>query len=231
MERYARQTMLPEIGEEGQRKLTKSRALIVGLGGLGSPVSMYLAGAGLGTIGLVDMDTVSESNLHRQVLYGTPQLGRSKVDCAIERLTDVASPSCSLIGHPGGLAAENADEIIGGYDLVMDCTDNYATRLLIDEVCARLGKPWVHGAIEGFSGQVTVFNGKAGKRYRDLYPDAIALASEPKRVFGVVGPTPAVTGSLQAMEALKILLGIGAPLDGHLLLIDILNSEFNVLDF
>ncbi|MCM1225414.1 MAG: HesA/MoeB/ThiF family protein [Lachnospiraceae bacterium] len=231
MERYARQTMLPEIGEEGQRKLAGGKALIVGLGGLGSPASMYLAGAGLGKIGLADIDTVSESNLHRQVLYGTSQVGRSKVECAKERLSGLTSTSCQLICHPEGLSTENADEIIGGYDVVIDCTDNYATRLLIDEACARQGKPWVYGSIEGFAGQVTVFNHKAGKRYKDLYPDAEVLAKQPKRTFGVVGPTPAVTGSIQAMEALKVLLGIGEPLDGRLLLIDLLNSEFNTIEF
>jgi len=231
MDRYSRQTMLPEIGAAGQEKLAMSKVLIVGLGGLGSPAAMYLAGAGIGHIGLADIDMVSESNLHRQVLYGDSQVGEPKVDCAKTRLSGLAMPSCAFQTYPQGLTPDNADEIVADYDVVIDCTDNFAARLMIDECCARQGKPWVHGSIEGFAGQVTVFNHKAKKRYRDLYPDAESLAAQAKRTVGVVGPTPGVTGSMQAIEAIKLILDIGELLDGCLLLIDILNNEFNVLDF
>lgn len=231
MERYIRQTMLPEVGEEGQRRLALGSALIVGVGGLGSPVALYLAASGIGRIGLADIDVVSESNLQRQVLYGEPHLGLPKVDCARERLAALASPSCALITHPGGLTAENACDIISGYDVVLDCTDNFSARLMIDEACFRLGKPWVHASIDGFCGQVTVFNHRAGKLYRDLYPDADALADMPRRTIGTVGPTPGVAGSLQAAEAMKLIMGIGLPLDGRLLTFDILNMDFNIVEF
>lgn len=231
MERYCRQTMLPQIGEDGQKKLAGSKALIIGLGGLGSPAAMYLAGAGIGHLGLADIDTVSESNLQRQVLYGDAQIGLPKVDCAKDRLDGLAMPSCEFHAYPQGLTTENADAIVAEYDVVVDCTDNFATRRLIDDVCARQGKPWVHGSIEGFSGLATVFNHKAKKRYRDLYPDADLLAAQPKRILGVVGPTPGIIGTIQAIEAIKLLLDIGEGLDGRLLTIDILNNEFNVIDF
>lgn len=231
MERFNRQTMLPQIGEEGQEKLAKSKVLIVGLGGLGAPASLYLAAAGIGRLGIADIDTVSVSNLQRQVLYGNSQIGLPKVECAKERLRASAMPECEIVAYPEGLTPENADGIVADYDLVLDCTDSFATRLLIDDACVRMCKPWVYGSIEGFVGQVTVFNHQARKRYRDLYPEADELAAMPKRILGVVGPTPGVTGSLQAMEAIKLLVGTGDLLDGRILVADMLSGDFNVFEF
>lgn len=231
MDRYIRQTMLPEIGDEGQRRLSQSSVLIIGLGGLGSPVALYLAAAGIGSLGLTDLDTVSLSNLQRQILYDSSQVDRPKVDCARERLTSMAAPDCSVSTYPGGFTPENAIGLISEYDVVVDCTDNFASRILIDKTCAVLGKPWVYGSIDGFIGQVTVFGHTNGKRYVDLYPDAPRLASQPGRVIGTIGPLPGIVGSLQAAEAMKIITGIGDTLDGRLLVIDILNTDFNILNF
>ena len=154
--RYSRQTMLPEIGIEGQLRLESGRVLVIGLGGLGAPAATYLASAGIGRLGLCDLDTVSLSNLQRQVLYTTGDVGKPKTECALSRLQSI-NPDIEYRLHPQGLTPENAEEIITRYDLVIDCTDNFATRYLIDDVCARLMIPWVHGAIGEFSGQVSVF--------------------------------------------------------------------------
>lgn len=231
MERYIRQIILPEVGEDGQKRLAESSVLIIGLGGLGAPVSIYLTASGIGRIGLVDLDTVSESNLQRQILYNDSQIGLPKVECAEKRLVGLLAPGGQIDTYGQGLTPENADGIIADYDVVMDCTDNFSTRLLIDEACARVGKPWVHGSIDGFVGQVTIFNYKENKRYRDLYPDAEALAAKPRRIIGTFGITPGTVGSLQAAEALKLLLDVGDLLDGKLLTLNLLNTEFNVLEF
>ena len=175
-ERYARQTMLPEIGDEGQRRLAASSVLIVGLGGLGSAVAPYLTGAGVGRLGLADPDRVSESNLPRQTLYTESQIGRPKPEAARERLAALSSATRFDL-YPDGLTAANARELVAAYDLVVDCCDNFATRYLLDEVCAAEGRPWVYGSIGAFHGQVSLFNGRGKRRYTELYPDREALCA------------------------------------------------------
>ena len=164
-ERYARQTMLPEIGEQGQRRLSEASVLIVGIGGLGSAAALYLTGAGVGRIGLADADTVSKSNLQRQVLYTERQIGMPKSAAARERLAALSSHT-AFECRPEGITPENARPILDGYDLILDCCDNFPTRYLLDDLCAACRKPWVHGSIGEFYGQVTVFNGRKGRRYR-----------------------------------------------------------------
>ena len=226
--RYERQMMLKEIGAEGQRKLRDASVLIVGLGGLGSPAALYLTGAGIGRIGLCDPDTVSESNLHRQVLYDTSSLGIAKTEAAHRRLLDL-SPEIIFNLHPEGLTQKNAREIIIGYDLVMDCSDNYATRYLIDRVCAEQGKRWVYGAVGELTGQLSLMNGAAEVRYKDLFPDEEYFTSLPKRTLAAFGPVPGTVGSLQAAEAVKAIIGIHSPLDGSLMTIDFLTLNTNLI--
>ncbi len=202
--------MLPEIGEEGQRRLHGASVLIVGLGGLGCPVSMYLAGAGVGRLGLVDPDVVSLSNLHRQLLYADDQIDELKVEAASRRLP------CKNIEL---YAREFSGEFAEGYDLIMDCTDNFLTRYQIDS----LGKRWVHGSVSGFEGRVAVFD--ASHRYADLFPDCEGKAAE-----GIIGPTAGVIGSIQASEAIKLICGIRPNLLGRLLTMNLLTLEFEVFD-
>ena len=170
-ERYARQTMLREIGPEGQRRLAGASVLVVGVGGLGSPAALYLTGAGVGRLGLADPDRVSESNLQRQTLYTESQIGRPKTEAARERLAALSSQT-RFECYPAGLTAENAREVISRYDLVVDCCDNFPTRYLIDDACAECGKPWVHGSIGEFQGQVALFNGRSGAAMRSSTPTA-----------------------------------------------------------
>lgn len=229
MERYIRQTRLPEIGEEGQRRLLASSALVVGLGGLGAPVATYLTSSGVGRIALCDSDTVSFSNLQRQILYTEHDLDKPKTGCAFGRLSAMSSATAfDIIGD--GLNQQNARNIVGRYDIVLDCTDNFATRRLIDATCHTLGKPWVHGSIDGFLGCVTVFNHHAGRRYADLYPD-IAEVAAPAGPIATLGPVPGVVGSMQAVEAIKVLTGCGNTLDGRLLTIDLLNMNIETIEF
>ena len=229
-ERYSRQTMLAEIGEEGQRKIAAASVLIIGLGGLGAPVATYPTGAGVGHRGLCDPDTVSESNLQRQVLYDASQLGRPKTECAAARL-QAASPHTVFTLHDQGLTPANARQLIASCDLVVDCCDNFATRYLIDDTCSALGKTWVYGAIVEFQGQVAVMNGTSRRRYSDLYPERDALCGRPRKIRGVLGPVPGLIGSLQAMETLKLLTGAGQPLDGKLFTIDLLSLSTNIIEF
>lgn len=225
--RYDRQIMLSEIGEAGQRKLKKAKVLIVGVGGLGSPIALYLAGAGVGCIGLIDYDCVSMSNLQRQVLYSEKELGKSKAICAAERLTALNS-EITVHAYPTRLTKENAKEIIGKYDIVVDGCDNFSTRYLIDEVCAEEQKPYVYGAIGGFEGQVSVFHyGEKQKTYRDLYPDEDEMKRMPSPAKGVMGVTPAVVGSIEATEVLKIICGFGEVLSGKLWTIDLQTLQSN----
>ena len=225
-DRYARQTMLPEIGEEGQRRLREASVLIVGLGGLGAPVATYLTGAGVGRIGLCDSDTVSESNLQRQILYSEAQTGRPKTEAALERLKAMSSHTVFEL-HSGGLTPANAARIVEGYDLVADCCDNYPTRYLIDDTCRAAGKAWVYGAIGEYGGQVAVFGGDAGLHYADIYPDRSTLCALPREVRGVLGPVPGAIGAVQAAEAIKLLTGLGHTLDGRMFVLDMrdMNSE------
>ena len=209
-ERYARQIMLPEIGLSGQQALARASVLIVGAGGLGSPISLYLCTAGIGRIGLIDGDTVSESNLQRQILYTENETGRNKVECAKQTLSS-RNESCRI-------------------DIIVDGCDNYATRYLIDDWCSRLQKPYVYGSIEGFKGQVSIFNGKKGKRYADLFPDRSTLTARPKASAGVIGPTPGVIGNIEAAEVIKLITGCGTPLYNRLFTIDLLTLESFTLD-
>ncbi len=226
--RYDRQILLPEIGEEGQEKLKAAKVLIVGVGGLGSPIALYLAGAGVGTIGLVDDDVVSISNLQRQVLYSEEELGDFKAVCAAMRLTALNS-EIKINSCPGRLSKENAQELINAYDIIVDGCDNFVTRYLINDSCMALGKPYVYGAISGFEGQVSVFNyGDNPKNYRDLYPDEEEMLRLPPPSKGVMGVTPAITGSVQATEVLKIICGFGKVLAGKLWTIDLRTWQSNI---
>ncbi len=222
--------MLSEIGAEGQRKLKRASVLIVGLGGLGAAVSTYLTGAGVGRIGLADNDVVSLSNLQRQVLYTENTLGRRKVDEAALRLSAQSSHTAFDL-FPDGLTENNAAETVSGFDLVVDCTDNYPTRFLIDDTCAALGKPWIYGSIEEFSGQVAVMNHRRKRRYSDLYDDREGLCALPRTVKGVLGAVPGVIGALEASEAIKLICGFGEPLDGRLFTIDLKTLQTNIFDF
>ena len=226
--RYNRQIILPEIGEEGQAKLKAAKVLIVGVGGLGSPIALYLAGAGVGTLGLVDDDEVSISNLQRQVLYTEDELGDFKAVCAAMRLTALNS-EITVNSCPGRLSKENAKDLISDYDIVVDGCDNFATRYLINDVCAEQGKPYVYGAICGFEGQVSVFNyGKTKKTYRDLYSNEEEMLRMPPPPKGVIGVTPAITGSVEATEVLKIICGFGEVLAGKLWTIDLRTWQSNI---
>jgi len=227
-DRYARQIMLPEIGIRGQKRLLGSSALIVGLGGLGCPVALYLAGAGVGRLGLCDADTVSASNLQRQILYSEAQTGLPKTEAAAGRLRALSSATVTEL-WPDGLTAENADDIIGRYDIVVDCCDNFATRYLIDDCCLRLGRPWVHGSIGAFTGQASTFMPGSTCRYADIFPDRDELSDRAPAAGGVLGALPGTVGAIQAAEALKVLAGFGTTLDGRLLTIDIKTMTFNII--
>lgn len=226
-ERYSRQTMLPEIGEAGQELLLKARVLIVGVGGLGSPVALYLTAAGVGCLGLVDDDVVSVSNLQRQVLYTEAEVGQPKVECARRRLTALNSMT-HIETYPTRLTADNIEELVSGYDLVIDGCDNAATRYLIDEECARQGKPYIYGSIAAFEGQVSVFNYRGGPRYSDLYPRPKVMPQP--QPGGVVGSIPGVVGTLQACEAIKIITGCGQVLSGKLYLLDMLSLQNEIIE-
>lgn len=221
LSRYSRQTGLDVIGTAGQEALRHTSVLIVGVGGLGSPIALYLAGAGIGRLGLVDDDVVNASNLHRQVLYGDDQVGQSKVLCAARRL-NALNPHVTVEPHALRLTPENAEVIISRYDIVVDGCDNYATRYLIDDVCGRLGRPYVYGAVSGFEGQVSVFHaGPQPRAYRDLYPDMPpAPASR-----AIVGMTPGVVGSVMAHEVVKLVCGYASSLAGSLWCIDLRSLE------
>jgi len=219
-ERYHRQTLLPEIGEEGQKKLQNVRVLIVGVGGLGCPVALYLAGAGVGHLGLVDNDVVSLSNLHRQVLYEEADLGHPKAACAARHL-QAKNGDIELKAYPMRLTPDNAECLIAEYDLVIDGCDNHATRYLLSDICEKQKKPYVHAAIGAFQGQIAILCYEEGApTYRTLFPDEDAMCSlEAEK--GVIGTTPAVIGSLIANEVLKLIAGFGEPLFGKLFHIDL----------
>lgn len=229
MNRYDRQLSLPEIGEDGQKKLQKAKVLIVGVGGLGSPVALYLAGAGVGTIGLVDDDTVSISNLQRQILYTENETGQSKAQCAARRLQALNS-GVQTVAYPFRLTPENARSLIAGYDIVVDGCDNFSTRYLLSDICSELGKPYVYGAIQGLEGQVSVFCcGGHPKTYRDLYPDETATLQMPAPDNSVVGVTPAIVGSVEANETLKLICGYGEVLAGKLWTVDLRTMQSFIL--
>ena len=227
-ERYARHLILEEIGEPGQEKLKRAKVLVVGAGGLGSPVLLYLTAAGIGRIGILDNDIVSESNLQRQILYDTQCLGALKVEVAARKL-QALNPYTTIVPYAQWLTSENTF-IIAEYDLVIDATDNLPSRYLIDEACVRYGKPFVYGSICEFKGQVSVFNYQGGPTYRVLYEyhDAIAEFQQPQ---GVIGALPGVVGSIQANEAIKLILGSQDTLSGKLMLIDLLKGSFQTMNF
>lgn len=223
--RYNRQLLLPEIGSEGQALIRRARVLLVGVGGLGSPVSLYLAGAGVGTLGLMDDDTVAETNLHRQILYTESQIGRPKLAEAVKRLADL-NHEVSLEPYPYRLTRENAAGIVGRYDMVLDGCDNFQTRFVIDDACREAGIPYVYGAVRGFEGQVSVFNyGEHPRHYRDLFPDEEATLSMPHPGKALVAMTPALIGSVIAHQALQLICHYGEPLAGRLWTIDLRNMQ------
>ena len=227
--RYARHLILDEVGEEGQEKLLSSRVLVVGAGGLGSPMLMYLAAAGVGTLGLVDFDVVDVSNLQRQVLHGTKDIGRPKLDSARERIHDV-NPHVHVEAYETRLTSENALDIIRDYDVVIDGTDNFATRYLTNDACVLLGKPNVYGSIFRFEGQASVFALEEGPCYRCLFPEPPPPGMVPSCAEGgVLGVLPGLVGTIQATEGIKLLLGVGEPLVGRLLLIDALTMRFRTV--
>lgn len=227
--RYSRHLILDEVGMEGQRKLKAGSVLCVGTGGLGSPLLMYLAAAGVGRIGIVDFDVVDASNLQRQVLHGTSTIGMPKVVSAKARILDI-NPNVQVDVFEVPLSADNALDILKDYDVVVDGTDNFPTRYLVNDACVLLGKPNVYGSIFKFEGQATVFNYQGGPNYRDLYPEPPPPGLVPSCAEGgVLGILPAVIGSIQATETLKILLGKGTTLSGRLLLYDSLHMRFKEL--
>jgi len=229
IQRYARHLILPDVGVEGQQRLKAARVLIVGAGGLGSPVALYLAAAGVGTLGLVDFDAVDVSNLQRQILHGTKDVGRSKLDSARARLGDV-NPHVRVETHDARLTSANALDIIGRYDIVVDGTDNFATRYLTNDACVLLGKPNVYGSIFRFEGQASVFGLDDGPCYRCLFPEPPPPGSVPNCAEGgVLGVLPGIVGTIQATEAIKLILGIGETLAGRLLLIDALSMQFRAM--
>lgn len=225
LERYNRQIILPDFGEEAQSKLKAAKVLVVGLGGLGSIASLYLTAAGFGTIGLMDDDTVAIHNLQRQILYRENEVGQPKTQRAEETLHRLNS-NVKLEAYNHRLTPENAEKIIVSYDLVLDCTDNYAARYLINDSCVKLGKPFIYGTIGDTKGQLAVFNYlPPAANYRTLYPNQEALEAQGNRNKGVMGVLPAVIASLQVNEAVKITTGVGKPLKDTLFMIDLLTNE------
>jgi len=228
--RYSRHILLPQVGVDGQRRLKESRVLLVGAGGLGSPVALYLAAAGVGTLGLVDFDSVDLSNLQRQILHGSAAVGSSKVDSARDRLRDI-NPNVSLEAYDTRFASSNALKIARGYDLIVDGTDNFATRYLVNDTSVLLGIPNIYGSVYRFEGQVSVFGAPDGPCYRCLFrepppPDLVPSCAE----SGVLGVVPGLVGTIQATEALKILLGLGGALVGRLLTIDVMTMAFRTIE-
>jgi sulfur-carrier protein adenylyltransferase/sulfurtransferase len=227
--RYSRHLILPEVGVEGQRKLKAARVLCVGTGGLGSPLALYLAAAGVGTLGLVDFDVVDASNLQRQIIHSTADIGRKKLDSAEEKLKAL-NPALDVIKHETMLSSANALEILKDYDVIADGTDNFPTRYLVNDACVLLGKPNAYGSIFRFEGQASVFAAKDGPCYRCLYPEPPPPGLVPSCAEGgVLGILPGLIGVIQATEAIKLILGIGEPLIGRLLLVDALKLRFREL--
>lgn len=223
--RYNRQIVLPEFGVEGQAKLKAAKVLVVGLGGLGSVASLYLTAAGFGTVGIMDDDTVAIHNLQRQILYREDEVGLSKAkqaEATLERLNS----DVNLVTYNHRLTAENAEQIVMQYDIVLDCTDNYSARYLINDTCVKCGKPFVYGTIGDTKGQLAVFNYQPpAANYRTLYPNQAALEAQGNLNKGVMGVLPAVVASLQVNEAVKIVTGVGTPLKDTLFMIDLMTNE------
>jgi adenylyltransferase/sulfurtransferase len=227
--RYSRHLALPDVGPEGQRKLKAARVLLIGAGGLGSPAAMYLAAAGVGTVGLVDFDVVDESNLQRQVIHGTRYVGQSKLDSARERIEDI-NPYVSLELFDTRLTSENALEIVRAFDIVIDGSDNFPTRYLTNDACVLSGKPYIYGSVYRFEGQASVFAAQGGPCYRCLFrepppPGLVPSCAE----GGVLGVLPGIIGTIQALETIKLILGRGQTLVGRLVLFDALQFSFREL--
>ncbi len=224
--RYKRHLLLPEVGETGQQKLLESKVLLLGAGGLGSPAALYLAAAGVGTLGIIDMDVVDESNLQRQILHNMDRIGERKVDSAKKTLTAL-NPDVNVVTYDVRLGADNVMDILAGYDAVVDGTDNFPTRFLVNDASVKLGIPVIHGSIFRFEGMVTVFDPQNGPTYRDMVPEPPPADLAPSCAeAGVLGVLPGIVGSIQAIETIKLLLGLGDPLVGRLLAYDSLEQSF-----
>jgi molybdopterin/thiamine biosynthesis adenylyltransferase/rhodanese-related sulfurtransferase len=224
--RYQRHLLVPEVGEEGQLKLLDAKVLLLGAGGLGSPAALYLAAAGVGTIGIIDMDVVDESNLQRQVLHNVDRVGDRKVDSAKKTLTAL-NPDVNVVTYDARLGADNVMEILDGYDVVVDGADNFPSRYLLNDASVKLGIPVVHGSIFRFEGQVTVFDPRNGPTYRDMLPEPPPPEMAPSCAeAGVLGVLPGIVGSVQALEAIKLILGVGDSLRGRLVAFDALEMSF-----
>ena len=227
--RYSRHLLIPEVGEAGQLKLLDAKVLLIGAGGLGSPAGLYLAAAGVGTLGIVDTDTVDASNLQRQILHNTERIGRLKTESARETITAL-NPDVHVVEHRLRLSAENVLDVIADYDVIVHGADNFPTRYVLNDASVILGKPVVHGSIFRFEGQTTVFAPGQGPCYRCLFPEPPPAEMAPSCAeAGVLGVLPGIVGSLQAVEALKLILGVGEPLIGRLLLYDALETSFREL--
>ena len=229
--RYARHLMLPEMGEEGQKRLLDASVMVIGAGGLGSPALLYLAAAGIGRIGIIDDDRVDITNLQRQVIHATSSVGSLKVESAAIRINQL-NPEVEVVKHEVRLNVENALELLAGYDVIIDGTDNFPTRYTVSDACEILGTPWVFGSIHRFEGQVSVFNHEGGPNYRDLFPSAPPPELAPNCAeAGVLGVLPGIVGSIQAAEAIKLILAVGEPLSGQLLAIDAKTMRMRALTF
>jgi sulfur-carrier protein adenylyltransferase/sulfurtransferase len=229
--RYSRHLIIPEVGVEGQRRLKDARILMVGAGGLGSPIALYLAAAGVGRLGIVEFDVVDVTNLQRQVLHGTKDVGRPKLDSARDRIRDV-NPHVEVVPHEARLTSENALEIIREYDLVVDGTDNFATRYLVNDACVLLRKPNVYGSIFRFEGQVSIFWGAKGPCYRCLFPEPPPPGSVPACAeAGILGALTGVLGSLMALEVIREIVGFGEGLVGRLVMFDARSMRFETLQY
>jgi molybdopterin/thiamine biosynthesis adenylyltransferase len=224
--RYQRHVLLPEVDIAGQLKLLDSKVLLLGAGGLGSPAALYLAAAGVGTIGIIDMDVVDESNLQRQILHNLERIGDRKVDSAKKTLS-LINPDVNVVTYDVRLGADNVMDILAGYDVIVDGTDNFPTRYLVNDASVKLGIPVVHGSIFRFEGMVTVFDPRRGPTYRDMVPEPPPAELAPSCAeAGVLGVLPGIIGSLQAIETIKLLLDLGDPLIGRLLAYDSLEQSF-----
>jgi molybdopterin/thiamine biosynthesis adenylyltransferase/rhodanese-related sulfurtransferase len=230
MNRYKRHLLLPEVGVEGQKKLLDAKVLMLGAGGLGSPAAMYLAAAGIGTIGIVDMDDVDASNLQRQILHNVDRIGDRKVDSAKKTLT-MLNPDVDVVTYDTRLDASNIIEIIAGYDVIVDGADNFPSRYLLNDASVKLGIPVVHGSIFRFEGMVSVFHPTEGPTYRDMVPEPPPAELAPSCAeAGVLGVLPGIVGSIQALETIKVILGLGEPLIGRILSVDTTEMEFRVFN-
>ena len=228
LKRYKRQIILPELGIAGQQKLKNARVLMVGAGGLGCPVLQYLVAAGVGFIGVVDDDTVDETNLHRQILYSTEDIGKNKAQVAVEKLS-VLNPHVKFSAYPVRLSMQNADQLFRAYDLVIDGSDNFPTRYLVNDTCAALNLPLVFGSLFKFEGQVSVFNYHGGPDYRSIFPDPPGIDEVPNCAeIGVIGVLPGIIGTYMANEAIKVICEMGEVLSGKLLCINALDGTSNI---